>query len=128
MVVGAINAAYRGYKTIKRGYQTYNRYNQMYNPVAKFETRLPPGYRKPYRIGLRIGDAILAGGLIYDISKDLFNDFSDDTASPPGKIQKQFKTYKPYKTRRRQTRCSPGCYPSKSRYNARYRYSGTRKY
>ncbi len=73
MVIGAINTAYRGYKTIRRGYQTFNRYQEMYNPVVKFGTRLPPNLRKPYRTGLKIGDAILTGGIIYDVAKDLLS-------------------------------------------------------
>ncbi len=85
-VISVVTQAQRIYKIAKAGYGNYNRANLKYNPIAKFETRLPPNYRKPYRIGLRVGDAILSGGLIYDAMKAI----NDDQIYTPsaGKIRK----------------------------------------
>ncbi len=87
-IPGVIQKGYKAYKYAKRFNQNYQNYNYRYNPIAKFETMLPPNYRKPYRIVSRIGEAVLTGGLLYDIAKDL-TDATETTGngSSPNKLK-----------------------------------------
>ncbi len=106
MPIQGVYRGYRAYQAIKRGYKTYNRYNMRYNPIAKFETRLPPGYRKPYRYGIKAGDAILTGGIIYDVAKDIYQNALQKNQQPAPPY-KQYKTYRRFSTgnsRRQQAR------------------------
>ncbi len=87
--------------------------NRRYNPIAKFETFLPPRYRKPYRYATKVGDAILFGTGLYKIAEDIYNDGTDHGNAPIQSIRKYRQFQKTYSRRgrrmdrRRKCKCPP---------------------
>ncbi len=90
-VIQIVSTGLKVYRIAKKGYKKYDSYNYKYNPIAKFESRLPPGYRKPYKIGLRIGDAVLSGGIIYDAMRMVNDAPTSGTSAKTGYQQKNRK-------------------------------------
>ncbi len=95
LILVVLSGIARGYTAVRKGYQTYQRHNRNYNPITKFETRLPPGYRKPYRYLTKAGEGLLTGQIIYDVYNDITNQDAVPTLLQP-------KTYKFNKKRSRQ--------------------------
>ncbi len=120
-IAAGVNAAYRGYQVVRKGYNTYSRYNKMYNPIAKFETRLPPQYRKPYRIGLHIGDAILTGGILYDTAKNLYEESQSTGGNAQVLQRKQQKTNQFKQKYRRYDKHRCRCRNNNRRFSSKYR-------
>ncbi len=107
-VINVITTGIKVYRTAKRGFRTYNQFQERVNPIVRFQRKLPPGFRKPYRIGLAIGDAILSGGLIYEAMKFA----NDGQQSPSSQTRKLPET----RNNLEQSR-------SKRKYSAEYRTS-----